>query len=63
MAPHSSKLKLMRVVVREDFSRARCDSLVADIKASVLSLNKSTGEDIEKRKIAFRFHTPPCSTG
>lgn len=27
MAPHSEKLKLMRVVVREDFSKARCDSL------------------------------------
>ena len=38
MAPHSEKLKLMRVVVREDFSRARCDSLVADIKLSLQAL-------------------------
>jgi len=35
MAPHSEKLKLMRVVVREDFSRSRCDQLVADIKSAV----------------------------
>lgn len=32
MAPHSEKLKMMRVVVREDFSRARCDSLIKDFK-------------------------------
>ncbi|MCJ1285247.1 hypothetical protein MMC26_004587 [Xylographa opegraphella] len=28
MAPNAGKLKLLRVVVREDFSRSRCDSLV-----------------------------------
>ena len=38
MAPNASKLKLMRVVVREDFSRARCDNLVADIKQALESL-------------------------
>ncbi|KAI9863388.1 MAG: Glutamate decarboxylase 4 [Trichoglossum hirsutum] len=27
MAPHSERLKLMRIVVREDFSRSRCDTL------------------------------------
>ncbi|KAI9668587.1 MAG: hypothetical protein M1831_001026 [Alyxoria varia] len=31
MAPHSEQLKLMRVVVREDFSRSRCDALIKDI--------------------------------
>lgn len=31
MAPHSEKLKLMRIVVREDFSRARCDALIKDM--------------------------------
>lgn len=40
MAPHSEKLKLMRVVVREDFSRARCDTLVADIKLVMESLKE-----------------------
>lgn len=39
MAPHSEKLKLMRVVVREDFSRSRCDQLVADIKMAVQTLD------------------------
>lgn len=32
MAPHSDKLKMMRVVVREDFSRSRCDALIKDFK-------------------------------
>ena len=47
MAPHSEKLKLMRVVVREDFSRSRCDSLVADIKATVQALMKMSESRIE----------------
>lgn len=32
MAPHSETLKLLRVVVREDFSKSRCDQLLDDIK-------------------------------
>jgi len=51
MAPHSEKLKLMRVVVREDFSRARCDTLIADIRLSLESLNamdKTTVDHHEK---------------
>ena len=47
MAPHSDKLKLMRVVVREDFSKARCDSLVADIKLALQVLG-----DMDKKTIA-----------
>jgi len=50
MAPHSEKLKLMRVVVREDFSRSRCDSLVADIHAAVLTCTKLDPEDLEWHK-------------
>ena len=40
MAPHSEKLKMMRVVVREDFSRARCDTLVKDFKYTLDTLNE-----------------------
>jgi glutamate decarboxylase len=47
MAPHSGKLKLMRVVVREDFSKARCDSLVTDIKMA-----KKTLDDLDATSIA-----------
>jgi len=47
MAPHSEKLKLMRVVVREDFSRSRCDSLVADIRSAVLTCRKMDPANLE----------------
>jgi glutamate decarboxylase len=40
MAPHSEKLKLMRVVVREDFSKNRCDSLLNDIKLALQTLGE-----------------------
>jgi glutamate decarboxylase len=33
MAPHASELKLLRVVVREDFSRHRCDTFLRDLNA------------------------------
>lgn len=38
MAPHSEKLKLMRVVVREDFTKDRCDVLINDIKLALQTL-------------------------
>ena len=51
MAPHSEKLKLMRVVVREDFSRNRCNSLIADVKLALKTLvemDKKTVESYQK---------------
>ncbi|KAJ5606566.1 hypothetical protein N7510_009347 [Penicillium lagena] len=39
MAPHSDKLQLMRVVVREDFSMNRCDSLLQDFKLALQTLD------------------------
>ena len=57
MAPHSEKLKLMRVVVREDFSRSRCDSLVADIKLAVETLK---GMDQKKLEEHTSSVTSPC---
>lgn len=50
MAPHSEKLKLMRVVVREDFSRARCDSLVTDIKLALQTMDAMDKSTVEKHK-------------
>lgn len=46
MAPHSEKLKLMRVVVREDFSRNRCDSLISDMRMALKALN-----DMDKKAV------------
>jgi len=40
MAPHAGELKMMRVVVREDFSRSRCDALVSDLKLAVDELTR-----------------------
>ncbi|KAK3671016.1 hypothetical protein LTR78_009134 [Recurvomyces mirabilis] len=40
MAPHAGKLKMMRVVVREDFSRSRCDALITDIGLAYKELCK-----------------------
>lgn len=47
MAPHSEKLKLLRVVVREDFSRGRCDQLIKDFKLAMEELKKT---DVEWQK-------------
>ena len=47
MAPHSEKLKMMRVVVREDFSRARCDTLIKDIKLALDTLNDMDKHTVE----------------
>ncbi|EFR00494.1 glutamate decarboxylase [Nannizzia gypsea CBS 118893] len=48
MAPHSEKLKLMRIVVREDFSRSRCDSLVNDFKLALKQLEEMDKKTLEK---------------
>ncbi|GAM87459.1 hypothetical protein ANO11243_054840 [Dothideomycetidae sp. 11243] len=48
MAPHSEKLKLMRVVIREDFSRAKADALIADIKYAVDTLKKMDKTEIDQ---------------
>lgn len=50
MAPHAERIKMLRVVVREDFSKSRCDSLIADIKLALTSLDKLTKEEVEKYK-------------
>ncbi|KFZ15613.1 hypothetical protein V502_05507 [Pseudogymnoascus sp. VKM F-4520 (FW-2644)] len=35
MAPHTEEMKMLRVVIREDFSRSRCEQLIDDIKLSI----------------------------
>ncbi|GAA5907708.1 hypothetical protein JCM6882_008953 [Rhodosporidiobolus microsporus] len=35
MAPHTEKLKLLRVVVREDFTRSRAETFIRDLKETV----------------------------
>ncbi|EGD97765.1 glutamate decarboxylase [Trichophyton tonsurans CBS 112818] len=59
MAPHSEKLKLMRIVVREDFSRSRCDSLVNDFKLALAQLEEMDKKTLEK----YREYTRKRATG
>lgn len=51
MAPHSEQLKLMRVVVREDFTKSRCDLLVNDIKLALTTLGEMDKKQMEKYKL------------
>ncbi|THC90226.1 hypothetical protein EYZ11_010307 [Aspergillus tanneri] len=57
MAPHSNSLKLMRVVVREDFSMSRCDTLLADIKLALKTLSDMDKTMMERYQQHVRTHT------
>ncbi|GIJ90575.1 hypothetical protein Asppvi_009533 [Aspergillus pseudoviridinutans] len=48
MAPHSNQLKMMRIVLREDFSMDRCDVLVEDMKMAIKSLEEMDRSMIEQ---------------
>ncbi|GAB1197601.1 hypothetical protein APSETT444_006899 [Aspergillus pseudonomiae] len=48
MAPNSNNLKLMRVVVREDFTKSRCDALLSDIKLGLKTLGDMDQAMLEK---------------
>ncbi|KAL5115499.1 hypothetical protein ACEQ8H_006640 [Pleosporales sp. CAS-2024a] len=70
MAPHSEKLKMLRVVVREDFTRSRCDALIGDFKLALQTLDQLDEKKIQENKehqFAMRrrstFTTPVFSRG
>ncbi|KAF2735618.1 glutamate decarboxylase [Polyplosphaeria fusca] len=50
MAPHSEKMKLMRVVVREDFTKSRCDALITDFKLALQTLDEMDAKRLEAQK-------------
>ncbi|KAF2442856.1 glutamate decarboxylase [Karstenula rhodostoma CBS 690.94] len=50
MAPHSDKMKLMRVVVREDFTKSRCDALITDFKLALETLDAMDAKRIQHEK-------------
>jgi len=50
LPPSVENMKLMRVVVREDFSRSRCDSLIQDIKYAFNALKEMDSKNIEEHK-------------
>jgi glutamate decarboxylase len=63
MAPHSDKMKLMRVVVREDFTKSRCDALINDFKLAIETLDQMDAKRIEdQRQAAIEFRMRRRST-
>ncbi|KAK3293520.1 glutamate decarboxylase [Chaetomium fimeti] len=56
MAPHTNDLKMLRVVVREDFTKNRCDALIADIKLSQQLLEEMDRESIRKQQEFIHKH-------
>ena len=57
MAPHTEDLKMLRVVVREDFSKSRCDQLLCDIKLCVQVLDEMDKESIKKNQEYIHAHS------
>lgn len=56
MAPHTNSLKMLRVVVREDFSRNRCDALINDIKLSISVLDAMDRKEVERHQDLINKH-------
>lgn len=56
MAPHANTLKMMRVVVREDFSRSRCDALIGDLLMAVRELSKMDETKLQLQKEHIENH-------
>ncbi|KAK9364492.1 pyridoxal phosphate-dependent transferase, partial [Lipomyces kononenkoae] len=56
MAPHTEDLKMLRVVVREDFSKSRCDQLLTDIKLCLQVLDDMDREQIKTREQYVKQH-------
>jgi hypothetical protein len=56
MAPNTNKMKMLRVVVREDFSRSRCDVLICDIKLCLGLLEESDKETVKRQEEYIKTH-------
>ncbi|CAN8103802.1 unnamed protein product [Discula destructiva] len=56
MAPNTNGLKMLRVVVREDFTRARCDTLIKDIKLCTQVLEQMDAESIKRQQSFIQKH-------
>lgn len=50
MAPDAEHIKLLRIVVREDFSYNRCDLLIRDIKAALDTLNTWNEKEMKNHR-------------
>jgi glutamate decarboxylase len=61
MAPHTEKLKMVRVVVREDFSKSRSDMLLHDIELVLGLLEKTNSETLKQQTSFAKSHTSAAS--
>ncbi|GJN82006.1 hypothetical protein PLIIFM63780_005542 [Purpureocillium lilacinum] len=57
MAPETDKMKMMRIVVREDFSRSRCDLLIRDIKLCCHHLEQDSQQFIKRMQEHAKEHS------
>lgn len=48
MAPETEQMKMMRIVVREDFSKSRCELLIKDIKLCCQHLEQDSEQFIKR---------------
>ncbi len=56
MAPNTKNLKMLRVVVREDFSKSRCDQLLNDIKLCMQVLDGMDKDEIKSNQQYIHDH-------
>ena len=56
MAPHTDDLKMLRVVVREDFSKSRCDQLLVDIKLCIEVLDQMDKAELKRNQEYIAAH-------
>ncbi|TWU76988.1 hypothetical protein ED733_007429 [Metarhizium rileyi] len=57
MAPETEQMKMMRIVVREDFSRSRCELLIKDIKLCCRHLERDNEQFIKRLQEHVGRHT------
>ena len=54
MAPHASDLRMLRIVLREDFTRSRCDVFLRDLQASLSHLESLEPHEVENDRSAHK---------
>ncbi|KAJ6779650.1 hypothetical protein PWT90_05771 [Aphanocladium album] len=57
MAPNTDKMKMMRIVIREDFSRCRCGLLIKDMKLCCHHLEQDGKQFVKRMESHYEEHT------
>ncbi|KAJ3495571.1 hypothetical protein NLG97_g3295 [Lecanicillium saksenae] len=56
MAPNTDKMKMMRIVIREDFSRSRCGLLIKDMKLCCQQLEQDGQQFVKRMESNYEQH-------